>query len=189
MKPVLTTAHSPCLLAKASRIPEAYLQGNGEQSFPITGISSRRTTTVPTPSRPCRWFNLIPNALVAIMSSPTITLIAAPAAISEALSAPRDPSQSRSLLTTNMTLGCKWSPSAFSSQSRSLLCVTVTLILPQLIALASTIYRVVYRRRKRQLWWDDNFVVVALAADILYYYLLWVRISSKGRGNSTYNEK
>ncbi|TFK16467.1 hypothetical protein FA15DRAFT_761407 [Coprinopsis marcescibilis] len=94
---------------------------------------------------------------------PTITLVAAPTTTNDALSIPRESESPRARIFTQlMTLG-------------------LTLILPQLVAMVSTVCRVVYRRRKRQLWWDDHFVVVALSADILYYCLLWVRVSIKGQ--------
>jgi hypothetical protein len=47
------------------------------------------------------------------------------------------------------------------------------LLAPQLLAMASTIFRFIHRKRNQGLWWDDHLALVALALAFIFFVTPW----------------
>lgn len=48
-----------------------------------------------------------------------------------------------------------------------------------MLALFSTLFRIVYRLRTSRMWWDDYMVVLPLVMDAIYFASLWTLIKSQ----------
>jgi len=50
------------------------------------------------------------------------------------------------------------------------------LLAPQLLAMASTIFRLVHRKRNQGLWWDDFLAFISLVLAFLYFLTTWFNL-------------
>ncbi|TFK17059.1 hypothetical protein FA15DRAFT_365568 [Coprinopsis marcescibilis] len=64
--------------------------------------------------------------------------------------------------------------------NKTFLQLSLIFLVPQLIVVCLTIFRVIYRKRKQFLGWDDYLAIVTLFADVLFYATLWLRIPTEG---------
>ncbi|CAA7260466.1 unnamed protein product [Cyclocybe aegerita] len=68
---------------------------------------------------------------------------------------------------------------AFSFPPQSFVVWGVILSLLHLIAIGSTVFRIVHRYRTKKLWWDDYLAFIPLTMDCALFIQLWCRFSRK----------
>jgi len=52
----------------------------------------------------------------------------------------------------------------------------VCLVPPELLATASTIFRLIYRKHNQGLWWDDHFVLISLILAFICFVVPWLSL-------------
>ncbi|KAF8806892.1 hypothetical protein BYT27DRAFT_7256900 [Phlegmacium glaucopus] len=50
---------------------------------------------------------------------------------------------------------------------------------PQLLAIASTVFRLVHRKRNQGLWWDDGLALTSLALALIFFATTWLNLIVK----------